>query len=302
MSTPTRSTAPNISPNLLVEQASTQANKIRHRTLTNYDAILFEWPVRDSESTAGVFNDDGILHDLANNFSLGGILWGMRQRITNRPTHWVDIGAGLAIAMREYALAQNSFNLGKAALTAVDLFDWEKELGSTGIQAYIERLGFLADLFEAPQCKPSLVLSDAEKLCLSEPADLITCVEATQYFDDPIAVVANSYNLLADDGIMIFGRMSSLSDRITQEGQAFGEPFRGISRSLDEAGIKHTFNWAASFVPDFRSLAIRKKPQTHLATNAAPTSVHLGHDGVKYVEYEGLMPLLKVDAVLLDII
>jgi hypothetical protein len=217
---------------LLSEQTIVQSSKYWWRDLLEYDGYV----AGEYAPGLSIFLQETIAPSTDN---FWGIIDGVSRKITDRPIHWVEMAGGLAVAMREVASDfDRTGMLGRLQLTNVDLFhrDFEDlpEVDRGRIYAAVSN----TSLHES-EYPPKHLLGNAETIKLPEAADIITSIEGIQYFSDPLRAIANWYNQLEDQGIMIAARKGSAwSEHITQVGLAHGEPLRTLLSQLEGSGIK----------------------------------------------------------------
>src|SRR5581483_11513037 len=154
-----------------------------------------------------------------------------------------------------------------------DLFDWGLDGLTEDDWAYLDEHWPGAT---SPEYAPELVQDDASTVELDQPADLITSIESIQYFENPLGAIANWYNNLADDGLLIVATEHNLADWIRYDhplGDEAELPTRDFLEALSSNVIEHAFmyeidteaGWRPDPRPDrIRTLVIKKRPDTRI--------------------------------------
>jgi hypothetical protein len=276
---------------LVAEQARVQSGKFQGRLLGEYEKYLLPgqaWlPPRGSEVADFVRPLCGENEPI----TLEGIFRGFSDARSGQPINWVDMGGGRALPMRQLG---SQGRLPGLRMTDVDLFD----LGLDGLEpdelAYLEGL---APGMTIETANPNLIIGDVGTVRLPFLADVITSVEVVQYLDNPLGALANWYNQLADDGIMLVAAEHTWSEWIRQR-RTTGSS-KNIARLLlgelaganidfaatDEVGRRNGTR------PErdpglFRTLAVRKRPGTRLRVDWPVCEVYVNPYDFKTVFYE----------------
>jgi SAM-dependent methyltransferase len=291
---------------LVTEQAAVQADKFQGRLLNEYSSYIFrgqDW--REPRSSAVTDFLRPYCQD--ERVSLEGVLQGMSDGLT-RPLHWVEMGGGRGLAMRQLAAK----NVGRQALnmTNVDLLDF----GLDGLE--IEYLEGLATDLTAENAQPRLIQANIETVSLNEPADVITSVEVMQYLNDPIGAICNWYNLLADNGLLIISTEGDWTSWIRYQrepGQGNREetPAKHLLEALQVGGVPFAASAESDYENGFRpkldpdcieTLVVQKRPGTQLVVNSPVTRVWVNPYMFKVAFYEepaaGAQPIVEVMAAL----
>jgi hypothetical protein len=278
---------------LLAEQDAVQAGKFQGRLLTDYNDCMF--PTQDWQEPRSCAVTDFVRPycDDDKRVSLEGVLRGL-SAAKSQPVNWVDMAGGRGLAMRQMAVGGHNLRM-----TNVDLFDF----GLAGLDAdelvYIDQKspGSLADA-----AAPHLIRADVETVQLPEPADIITCTEAVQYLNNPLAAVANWYNQLADNGLLVVSAEHEWAGwiRYTHEPGKMDwdeTPSAHLLAELGRTAVPHAAtyepDWHAGMRPDFdptrfRTLALQKQPGTRMAANADVNEVWVNPYNYKAIYYEEL--------------
>jgi SAM-dependent methyltransferase len=280
---------------LIAEQAIVQAEKFQGRQLSEYNVYMFPgqgWrEPRESAVTDFVkpFVGDGEV------VCLEAILTGLCKTMPERPLSWVDMGGGRALPMRQLASASNVAP--GLQMTNVDLFNY----GLDGLEQtetdYLERL---APGITVPENEPTVITDNVESVILPIQADLITSVEAMQYLNNPLEALANWYNQLADNGIMMVATEHDWASWIRYQGEPNSlERDETPTKHLLEELTRNNIHFAASYESDwqdgyrpeldsscFRIMAIQKKPETRLRVAQPVAEVWVNHYNFKAVYYE----------------
>lgn len=280
---------------LIVEQTTVQAEKFQGRLLAEYSGYIFpgqNW--REPRGSAVVDFVRPIIGD-AERATLDGVLEGLCEAKAGEPVNWVDMGGGRSLAMRQVAttLDVNS----RLKMTNVDLFNFELD----GLkEAEVEYLEELAPGMTKRGAEPALITDNVETVRLHEPPDVITSVEVMQYLNNPLEALANWYNQLADNGIMLVA---------TEHDWASWIRYRRDSRSYDreETPTKHLLeeltraeincavtdesDWQRGTRPDidpnrFRIMAVQKKLGTSLRITQPVVEVWKNPHDYKATYYE----------------
>jgi hypothetical protein len=292
-------TAELVRPNLdalIAEQAVAQAEKHQVRLLWEYDSIMFPGqrfvPPRGS-AVADLVKP--LAERDAKPISLEGVLEGMSKERAGEPVRWVDMCGGRAMAMRQTA---SKPHLGqKVRMTSIDLFDD----GLSGISDdNIKLFEQVAPGISDPDAAPVFIRDNAETVRLSEPADIITCIEGLQYLNDPLRAMTNWYNQLADGGIMVIATEHRWAAYISYDSDLFDHttPITPITHLLEDLP-KHGINFGATYESDgakgyrpeleptdTRTLIIQKKSGTELRLARPLAGGSVGYRSYKETWYE----------------
>lgn len=191
---------------LIAEQAEVQKDKFQGRGLAEYNRLIFPgetWSVRSSSAVADAIRPL-CTNDTA---SIENLLLGMRER-NSTALVWVDMGGGCGVALREFAAQHEKVDIDAIN---VDLIDYGLDCLTPEKLKIIEKN---APGSTASEQAPTLLIDSAETVQLSKQANLITSVEGIQYLGDPLSAIANWYNQLAPEGIMIISTEHEWSDWI----------------------------------------------------------------------------------------
>jgi hypothetical protein len=280
---------------LLAEQATVQAEKFQGRLLAEYSSYFFpgqNW--REPHGSAVVDFVRPIIGD-AERATLDGVLQGLCEAKAGGPVNWVDMGGGRALPMRELG-SMPEFRQ-RLKMTNVDLFNF----GLEGVKPdEIEYLEGLAPGMTAPSAEPTIITDNVETVKLPEPADIITSVEAMQYLNNPLEAMANWYNQLTDNGIMIVATEHNWASWIRYNREPGSSerdetPAKHLLEELTRAGINYAVtvecDWQSGVRPDVdpdrvRIIAIQKKPGTSLKITKPVTEVWVNPFNFKAVYYE----------------
>lgn len=277
---------------LLAEQELVQAEKFQGRLLAEYSRYIFpgqKW--REPRGGALVDFVKPIVGDTGR-ASLEDVLAGMGRTITGRPVHWVDMGGGRALPMRQ--LGTDPDVRQKLRMTNVDLFRYGLEPDE------VTFLEALAPGMTQSETEPLHITDNVETVTLPEPADIITSVEAMQYLNNPLEALVNWYNQLTDNGIMLVATEHDWASwiRYAREPRDIDRdetPVKHLLEELSAAGIAHAVtaesDWENGFRPKVepdrtRVMAIQKKPGTSLRVNQPVTKVWVNLYNFKAVYYE----------------
>ncbi len=279
---------------LVREQAEVQCGKQRDRLLNEYDALIVtgqQWERPPQDNVAAFLRP----LCLTTRVSLEGILDGLHST-KGMPVNWVDMGAGHALPMRQ--LACNPEMRARVSRTAVDLFLLKPEDMERPNANYVEQK--YPGILDGRNC-PSFLCADVETVVLPQPADVITSIESVQYLNNPLAVISNWYNQLADNGLVIVATNHKWSQWLAYGGGAGEEstceaPAQHLTDALQSANIPFAANPGHLFgVATYSCMAIQKKPGTQLQLRARVTEVRKSDKGYKRVFYEqvkgGLSPI-----------
>jgi SAM-dependent methyltransferase len=280
---------------LIVEQATVQAEKFQGRLLAEYSSYIFpdqSW--REPRGSAVVDFVRPIIGGIER-ATLDGVLEGLSEAKAEEPVNWVDMGGGRALPMRQLG-SMPDFKQ-KLKMTNVDLFNFGLE-GVTSDE--LEYLEGLAPGMTDPEAEPTLITENVETVRLPEQADIITSVEAIQYLNNPLGAMANWYNQLADNGIMIVATEHDWAGWIRYNRQPGSNerdetPAKHLLEELSRAGINYAVTAESDFQsgvrPDFdpdriRIMAIQKKPGTSLRVTKPVTEVWVNPYNYKAAYYE----------------
>lgn len=290
---------------LVAEQAVVQAEKFQGRLLREYNDYMF--PGQTWREPRGSAVADFVRPLVGyTEPSIEAILHGIGEVKQNQPVSWVDMGGGRSLPMRQLASAPDKMPC--LQMTNVDLFNF----GLEGLEPNeIEYLEELVPGVTKPQTEPTLIRDNVETVVLNVRADIITSVEAMQYLNNPLEALANWYNQLSDNGIMIVATEHDWASWIRYK----REP---SNSERDEAPTKHMLgeltskgvNFAATNETDqpngrprfdpsrFRIMAVQKKPGTSLRVTQPVTEVWTNPHKFKAAYYEvptnGSSPIVEV--------
>lgn len=280
---------------LLEEQRSVQMGKFQARSINEYNSYIFPAQSWQSPCESAVVDLVRARLGATGCIDLQSTLVGLCSEPAKRPVSWVDMAGGYAMPMRYVgSSAQARVDI---KMTNVDLLDCKISDFSPRQLATLEsaRAG-ITD----PEAAPELVLDNVETVTLSERADIITCVEAVQYLNNPLGAIANWYNQLVDDGLLLIAADHDWSDYLqyqqeAQDYERYYTPSVHLLQALGEAGIKV----AATKYQDtergvrpqldptrFKILAVQKKPGTTLEIIQPVVDVHVNHSDFKIAYYQ----------------
>ncbi|HSW75029.1 MAG TPA: methyltransferase domain-containing protein [Candidatus Saccharimonadales bacterium] len=271
---------------LLTEQASAQADKQRSRLLYEYNCAIFPGEAWHLGSAMADFVEPFVAREEKVLFK--AVLRGLHESKPEHPLSWVDMGGGRGVAMRQLARLPGAKPW--LQMTNVDLFDW----GLEDLPAEeIEYLESVTPGITRPENAPKLLISDAETVTLPAPANVITSVESIQYFNNPLAALANWYNQLADNGVVFIAaehdwayrvRYSETSNMTSRHDET---PTGHLLETLSQTGV----NFAAVRESDrqdgyrpavksnsFCTMAIQKKAGTLLRVSQPVAEVTINTD------------------------
>lgn len=280
---------------LRAEQKAVQADKFQGRMLSEYNNYIFpgqNWHTPQGSEVADFirpYSTDG------NRVSLEGVLDGLHAINNDQPVHWVDMGGGRALTMRQ--LSTMSRFAHKLTMTNVDLFDYNLD-GLTD-----EEMTHLESAYPgitAESAKPHLVLDTVETSVLLDPPDVITSIESMQYLNNPLGAITNWYNQLNDNGFMMIANDSPWSNWIRyKEGESVYEyetmPMNHILQQLGAAGIQHAATAEVDYengyrpkldIANVRSFIVQKQPGTQMNLMADVAKVWTNPWNYKAVYYE----------------
>ncbi len=284
---------------VVAEQTFAQAEKKDWRDIGDYNSVyVFPYNSRSlpGETTLDDFLDDSVSSRYPR--SLQGLLVGLSEAKGDQAVHWVDMGPGLGVALRE------------AASLAV-LHSIIKTTGVDVRQPDPHKLGIrrLAAIGTAGLChlndetlSPNLVHANAEDVNLTESADLISAIELIQYLNNPLGALCNWYNQLNDHGIMLVAsnhrwsediRQSSDNDEIT----SYGDEELLLELQRQNAQVAVAGRGLLGSEHSFRRLALQKIPNTKLGLSAPLVEIYNGYKFYKTVTYastNGERPLLEL--------
>lgn len=288
---------------LYIEQSHTQVHKKDDRALDSYDDEIFP---REQSDVA-----DFLGSVAADSSSTIGLLRQLSCELSDRALRWTDMGGGLGVALREASIWRAQGFLGEITLTNVDLFDhgtgFKNRQRLREISAW-KGMGADSD-FADPKHEPRLIIANAEEVSLPEPADLITSVQAIQYFSDPLKGIANWYNQLSDEGLVVVTRRTwggAWSRHIIRDGQAEeSEVFTCLFSQLDEQDIRYAADYPYRDRQDehepenpdpngIDALVIQKRAGTALKVRTAPIAVEQVKSAFKIVRYDDTRPAIEV--------
>jgi hypothetical protein len=280
---------------LLAEQAEVQVGKFQGRLLEGYNYSIFPgqfWLEPRSSAVTDFMRSPLKKDELV---SLESVLENLYEAKQGQPVKWVDMGGGRALPMRQVASKPES--KGKFKMTNVDLINF----GLYGVKP--DETKYLEELnpgMTSKQANPHFIEANMETVTLPEPADIITCIEAIQYLNDPLAAIANWYDQLADNGILVISAERDWASWICYQAEPGKSdrsqmPTKHLLDELSSEGV----NFAASDESDyenghrpkldpnrFSNLVIQKKPGTQLRVNVGVAKVEPNLHNFKTVFYE----------------
>lgn len=291
---------------LVAEQALVQAGKFQGRTLSEYEYRMFpgeKWLVPRSSPTSDFVRP--LVGD-AKRITLKGVLEGLGRLRADDTIEWYDMGGGRALAMRQ--LRADPVMRERFSMTNVDLFDYGLNNLLSEELEYLEKL---APGMTDPVTEPTLLRANAETVVLPKPAGFITCLETMQYLNNPLAAIANWYNQLDDDGLLIVAAEHDWASWIRynrhSEIREDEVPMKHFLEVLTQAGIQHAAtsqsDWDGGFRPvqypeEVKILTVQKKPQTAIEVNRSLTEIWVNSQNYKAAYYEtsteNRLPLIQV--------
>jgi len=193
-------------------------------------------------------------------------------------------------------------------MTNVDLFNFGPDGLTTEETDYLEGL---AQGMTSPETGPHPITGNVETVKLPGPADIITSIEVMQYLNNPLEALANWYNQLAENGIMIVATEHDWSYSIRYQREPDdNEQDETPTKHVLEALAKADINFAATYESDgedghrptldpssFRIMAVQKKPGTSLIVTRPVTKVLTNPWKYKAAYYElsnDSMPIVEV--------
>lgn len=281
---------------LVAEQAAVQAEKFQGRLLAEYSSYIFpgqSW--REPRGSAMVDFVRPIIIGDAERATLEGVLEGLSEAKAVQPLNWVDMGGGRALPMRQLGTAPGVKS--RLSMTNVDLFNF----GLDGLKPdELEYLEGLAPGMTEPEAEPAFITADVETVSLLGQADIITSVEVMQYLNNPLEALANWYNQLADNGIMIVATEHDWASWIRYNRELGSSerdetPAKHLLEGLSRAGINYAVtdesDWQSGVRPDVdpnrvRTMAVQKKPGTSLRVTKPVTKVWVNPYNFKAAYYE----------------
>ena len=277
---------------LLVEQAAVQAEKFQGRTLTQYSQLIFPTQHLPKPRGSAVVDFVEPIIGKVDQVTLGGLLEGLSEVKNRQPIHWVDMGGGRALPMRQLGAKPNIKS--KIAMTNVDLFNYNLN----GLEPdELEYLESIAPGMTQPFTEPASIKDDVETVSLEIKADLITAVEVIQYLNNPIGALANWYNQLADNGIAFVATQHEWPDWVRFKQTNPDNDVSPIKLLLEELtrtsvnyAITNEADWPSGLRPvvepdSFRIMALQKKPGTFMRVNMQAQEVWTNDYGYKVVTY-----------------
>lgn len=292
---------------LLAEQERVQAGKFQGRQISEYNSYIFngqDW--REARSSAvtdfvrSLCDEDRV--------TLEGVIRGLYASKSGGPIHWVDMGGGRGLAMRQ--VTADSDMATKVRTTNVDLINYGIDDLNQAEVSYLEGLrpGMLNDC-----SAPDFIYADSETVNLNEPAELITAIETIQYLNDPLAAICNWYNQLADGGLLIISAEQDWSSwiryqRESGQGGKHEVPTQHFFDALEAAGVPYAACYESDtprgvrydFDPSrFRNLVVQKKPETQISLATSVQEVWTSPFDFKAVYYRDYMdssePIVRVE-------
>lgn len=273
---------------LMAKQAVVQARKFRGRLADDYDNRIF--PIGENRNSIKEFLEDRLGGEVS---CVQEILEGLAKKQKHK-IHWVDMGGGRGLAMRQLALKPIISD--QVDMTNVDFFNPDlvglKEAELTYLQEDFP--GILKN-----NVKPKYLKGNVEIIQLPKKADLTTSIEVTQYLDHPIAAICNWYNQLVDDGILLISG-EQWSRWIRYENTIFmsdPHPFDQILEILKTKNIPFAISGQFKEAPkrkDFSTMAIQKVPCTSLVPLSPAKRIRCYPKDYKAVYYDSNTPSIEV--------
>ncbi len=291
---------------LLVEQAEVQAEKFQGRTLTHYSQLIFPTQHLPKPRGSAVVDFVEPIIGKVGQVTLGVLLEGLSEAKNGQSIHWVDMGGGRALPMRQLGAKANIKS--KIAMTNVDLFNYNLN----GLEPdELEYLESIAPGMTDKSAEPEFISHNIETVALKSQADIITAIETMQYLNDPIGALANWYNQLADNGIVFIAAQHEWPDwvRFKETNPDNDEsPIKLLLEELTRTSVNYAItneaDWPNGLRPiakpdNFRIMALQKKPGTVMRVNMPPQEVWSNNLGYKAVYYgsslEASRPIVEVD-------
>lgn len=271
------------------EQHAVQKSKAQSRGLDHYGEYFFDEYTEGFANTIAHLGLGKFLQDRYNSKtkSIEAVLQALIEQ-KNGTIHWVDVGTGYAIAQRQ--ANQNEKLRENLRTTAVDLFDYGNEDGESSDKKEIAE--FYGTEILDDQFKPDLLLlEDAEKLHLGKKADIITCIETFQYLENPLQTMANLYNQLSDNGLLVIASQNPWLGYIKYDENMRDAPSVDIVKALSENdiafGLSQQYLATNHLMPALgNGLMISKKPNTKMSVNSRPTKRYINPFDFKVTYYE----------------
>ena len=275
---------------LLTEQAAVQAEKFQGRLLDEYSNYIFPGQGGTDPRGSAIVDFVRPITGDTEEVTLDKVLDGLLETRPKGSVHWVDMGGGYALAMRQVGATIGRDS--RLRMTNVDLLDCDLEGLAEDKIAYYE--GLVPGIAKS-EAAPVLITDNIETVTLPEPADVITSVETVQYLNDPLKALSNMYNQLADNGIMFVAADHDWPGWISYSGEQDETPMKHVLEELTRAGINYAVtdesDGRSGVRPDvdpncFRRMAIQKKPGTLLRVTKSVTEVWKNHYHYKIAYYE----------------
>jgi SAM-dependent methyltransferase len=161
----------------------------------------------------------------------------LRSQSTGLSTtqHWVDMGSGRALAMRQLALFPEFQE--NISMSSIDLIDYGLKGLSDDELVYLEDVSPGITNFASGNA-PKQILANIESVQLTHPATLITSVESLQYLNNPLEAICNWYNQLEDNGILVVSSEHDWASWIRREGEVIEPDIRLMANFLEKIGAE----------------------------------------------------------------
>jgi len=257
----------------LKELYAVHSIKERSRTMQEYDGEIMGGAPSDVPPFIAERTDG------AN--SITRILQYMGRTSLDGAVHWADMPGGRGHALRQ-AAAQLEGQL-DLQTTNVDLFEWPPI--TKGLHPH-QKTHLKGLDYTNPRYAPRYVAADVGTVKLEQAADLITMVYGLQYLHDPLHSIANAYNQLKPDGLLLIA--GTMPDMYYDSGPIrASSPFDDFLSELDRKRIAYA---TARFLPvsayPINRLAISRIGDTVMHLNAAVESVRVNNLDNKDTTYE----------------
>lgn len=249
------------------------------RTLYDYHNCITPRPLSISERASVAKVLGARMWDVGKYLKITAMLGNMAGAVEPRkPVHWVDLGTGTGFAQHEIIQIQSWYpEMRSVELTGVDIQPYELSFASLQ-RLYGDKAARRKPHKDHP--KPHFVLGDAATVQLPKHADLITSVFSVPYWDDPVGGLANAYNQLKDNGLLIIATDASYEwtrgIRYAPSEATVSSPITDITAAFEGAGIQYAalsaggFQATSSMYEDeppgkhYCTLFVRRRPGTTL--------------------------------------
>jgi len=283
---------------LLREQERVQKEKDNKRLLDQYAQYIFLGSIWREKQTSEV--EEFINRESGQEINnINDLLLAIYQKI-NRRIHWVDMGGGHGLAQRQAATDEQLCQI--TQMTNVDLFERkDSEIARDDIKYLKSKYPGILE----KRSKPHFIKADVEKVKIPIPADLVTSIETMQYLNDPLRSIANWYNQLSDEGLMIVSTEHSWSDWI-RTGEIMSNEISPLHAFFDQLEKHHVpFSFSqdcyrpeyplpANLEKGFCNLVIKKTQKTKLRVLPEVNKIWVNPHNYKAVYYKPHQKVIEV--------